>query len=155
MHRCLLFFLPLLIGAAPPPTVPDIEAQPIVAGQGGVGNWVYRGGGPRLINLFASWCAPCAAEIGQLMRLKQAGLPVDGIAVRDSRTDLARFLARHGNPYSRVGGDPTGKAERAFRASGVPESYLVDGRGRILWHAARDIVAEDVPVILARAKAAN
>lgn len=145
----------LLLGAAPPPVAPALEFQPIAAGHGGVGPWVYRGGEPRLLNLFGSWCGPCAAEVGQLLRLKRAGLPIDGIAVRDSRAGVARFLARHGDPYARIGGDPAGVAERAFRASGVPESYLIDGRGRIVWHVARDLGPADVAAILAAARRAR
>jgi cytochrome c biogenesis protein CcmG/thiol:disulfide interchange protein DsbE len=112
-------------------------------------------GGPRLINIFASWCLPCAVEAPQLIALKRAGVVIDGIAIRDRPEDLAAFLARYGDPYSRIGGDKNSRVQLALGSSGVPESFVVDGRGVIRLQHIGDIRAEEVPDILAAIEAAK
>ncbi len=112
-------------------------------------------GGPRLINIFASWCLPCAVEGRQLMTLKRAGVVIDGIAVRDRPEDLVPFLARNGDPYSRIGGDKNSGVQLALGSSGVPESFVVDAHGVIRLQHIGDIRAEQVPEILAAIEAAK
>jgi cytochrome c biogenesis protein CcmG/thiol:disulfide interchange protein DsbE len=112
-------------------------------------------GGPRLINIFASWCLPCAVEAPQLMTLKRAGVVIEGIAIRDRPEDLAAFLTRNGDPYSRIGGDKNSRVQLALGSSGVPESFVVDGRGVIRLQHIGDIRADDVPSILAAVEAAR
>jgi cytochrome c biogenesis protein CcmG/thiol:disulfide interchange protein DsbE len=107
-------------------------------------------GKPRLLNIFASWCVPCAAEAPQLMALKQAGVEIDAIAIRDARPDVDRFLARYGNPYARIGLDARSAVQIALGSSGVPETFVIDGQGRIAHQHIGDIRADDVPMILQR-----
>lgn len=109
----------------------------------------FATGKPRLLNIFASWCVPCAAEAPQLMALKQAGVPIDGIAIRDARTDVDRFLARHGNPFEHIGLDARSSVQLALGSSGVPETFVIGGDGRILHQHIGDIRADDVERILA------
>ena len=99
--------------------------------------------------MFASWCAPCIAEAPILTRLKDAGVKIDGVAIRDSGPALEAFLARNGNPFERIGSDPESKIQFALGSSGVPESFVIDSRGRIAHQHVGDIKASDVPVILA------
>jgi cytochrome c biogenesis protein CcmG/thiol:disulfide interchange protein DsbE len=112
-------------------------------------------GRPRLLNIFASWCVPCAAEAPQLMALRQAGVEIDAVAIRDARPDVDRFLARYGNPYGRIGLDARSGVQMALGSSGVPETFIIDGQGRIVHQHIGDIRADDVPDILARWKAAR
>lgn len=112
-------------------------------------------GKPRLLNIFASWCVPCAAEAPQLLALKQAGVEIDAIAIRDARPDVDRFLQRYGNPYSRIGLDARSSVQIAIGSSGVPESFIIDGRGRITYQHVGDIRADDIPMILERLEAAR
>lgn len=105
-------------------------------------------GKPRLLNIFASWCVPCAAEAPQLMALKQAGVEIDAIAIRDARPDVDRFLARYGNPYTRIGLDARSGVQMALGSSGVPETFVIDGKGMILHQHIGDIREDDVPAIL-------
>lgn len=115
----------------------------------------FAKGEPRLLNIFASWCVPCAAESPQLMALAQAGVPIDGIAIRDAREDVDAFLARWGNPYGHIGLDARSSVQIALGSSGVPETFLIDGRGRIVHQHIGDIRAEDVPDLIAKWKAAR
>lgn len=112
-------------------------------------------GKPRLLNIFASWCLPCAAEAPQLMALAQQGVDIDAIAIRDARPDVDRFLARYGNPYSRIGLDARSGVQIALGSSGVPESFVIDGKGRIIYQHVGDIRADDVPMILQRMRDAR
>ena len=112
-------------------------------------------GQPRLLNIFASWCVPCAAEAPQLLALKQAGVPIDAIAIRDARPDVDAFLARYGNPYARIGLDARSAVQIALGSSGVPETFIVDGKGRIAYQHIGDIRADDVPMILEKLRAAQ
>ena len=100
--------------------------------------------GPRLVNIFASWCVPCIAEVPLLAELAQQGVAIDGIALRDKPGDVARFLERYGNPYARIGADPEGRAQIALGASGVPETFIVDGRGIIRYHHVGPVEARDM-----------
>lgn len=108
----------------------------------------FATGKPRLLNIFASWCVPCAAEAPQLMALRQAGVPIDGIAIRDARADVDRFLARHGNPFEHIGLDARSSVQLALGSSGVPETFVIGGDGRILHQHIGDIRADDVETIL-------
>jgi cytochrome c biogenesis protein CcmG/thiol:disulfide interchange protein DsbE len=112
-------------------------------------------GTPRLLNIFASWCVPCAVEAPQLMALRQAGVEIDAIAIRDARADVDRFLARYGNPYARIGLDARSAVQIALGSSGVPETFVIDGKGRIAYQHIGDIRADDVPIILDRLKSAQ
>jgi len=134
--------------------LPTIELPPLVAGKPGVDTIALRGR-PRLINVFASWCIPCAAEAPQLLRLKAMGVPIDAIAVRDTAPALADFLTRYGDPYARIGDDKQSAFQLALGSSGVPESFVVDGSGRIVSQHVGDIRAEDVAGIAAVVKAAR
>lgn len=107
-------------------------------------------GKPRLLNIFASWCVPCAAESPQLLELARAGVPIDGVAIRDARADVDRFLLRWGNPYSRIGLDARSALQLSLGSSGVPESFVVDGKGIIRYQHIGDIRAEDLPLIKAK-----
>lgn len=111
--------------------------------------------GPRLVNIFASWCAPCEAEVAQLAVLKARGVPIDGIAVRDTPADLAAFLARNGDPYRAIGDDPDSRSMMALGSSGVPESFVVDGRGVIRHQHIGAIGAQDVEDIFDAYEAAK
>lgn len=112
-------------------------------------------GQPRLLNIFASWCVPCAAEAPQLEALKQAGAQIDAIAIRDARPDVDAFLKRNGNPYARIGLDARSTVQIALGSSGVPETFVIDGRGHIAYQHIGDIRADDVPMLLDRLRAAQ
>ncbi len=66
-----------------------------------------------------------------MLELKRQGVPIDAIAVRDRPEDVAAFLARHGDPFDRIGADPESRVQLALGSSGVPETFIVDGRGII------------------------
>ncbi|MEJ7926504.1 redoxin family protein [Sphingobium sp. AN641] len=116
---------------------------------------MFATGQPRLLNIFASWCVPCAAEAPQLMALSRAGARIDAIAIRDARPDVDAFLKRWGNPYARIGLDARSSVQIALGSSGVPETFVIDGQGRITHQHIGDIRADDVPLILQKLEEAR
>ncbi|PTQ10126.1 DsbE family thiol:disulfide interchange protein [Sphingomonas oleivorans] len=135
--------------------LPDFALPGALPGQPGLASADLAKGKPRLLNIFASWCVPCVAEAPQLMALKQAGVQIDAIAIRDRPEDVANFLKRWGNPYARIGGDKQSRVQIALGSSGVPESFIIDGRGVIRHQHIGDIRPEDVPAIIAALEAAR
>jgi cytochrome c biogenesis protein CcmG/thiol:disulfide interchange protein DsbE len=89
-------------------------------------------GGPVLVNVFASWCAPCELEAPVLMQLKAKGVKLVGVAYKDAPDNTKAFLGRVGDPYVRRLVDRDGRAGIELGVTGVPETYLVDGQGMIL-----------------------
>ncbi|WP_417621429.1 DsbE family thiol:disulfide interchange protein [Parasphingorhabdus sp.] len=105
-------------------------------------------GTPTLLNIFASWCVPCIAEAPQLLELQKAGVEINAIASRDTSQDIANFLNRWGNPYTRIGSDTTSKVQLELGSSGVPETFVIDGNGIIVHQHIGDIREEDIAKLL-------
>ena len=134
--------------------LPEFDLPPVADGKPGLKRADMVDGKPRLLNVFASWCIPCAAEAPQLAALTAAGVEIDGVAVRDRREDLAGFLQRNGNPYARIGADDRSIVQLAIGSSGVPETYVIDGKGVIRYQHIGDISEADVPMLLEKLKEA-
>jgi cytochrome c biogenesis protein CcmG/thiol:disulfide interchange protein DsbE len=135
--------------------VPAFTLAPAIAGKPGLSSAELAKGKPRMINVFASWCVPCIAEARLLMELKGQGVAIDAVAVRDRPKDVADFLARHGDPFERIGADPQSSVQLALGSSGVPESFIVDGRGIIRYQHMGPIRPDDVPTVLREWEAAG
>jgi len=85
-----------------------------------------------VINVFASWCAPCRTETGQLAALaKLPGVALYGLTQKDKPAATRAFLDEVGNPFARIARDDDGRASIEWGVYGVPETYVVDGRGII------------------------
>lgn len=135
--------LPTFSLAAILPNKPALESSDFATGQ------------PHLLNIFASWCVPCVTEVKVLDSLKRKGVLIEGIAVRDRPEDLAAFLAQNGDPYERIGSDLQSQVQISLGSSGVPESFVVDGRGFIRYQKIGPIEQSDVPMILAKLEQAR
>jgi cytochrome c biogenesis protein CcmG/thiol:disulfide interchange protein DsbE len=135
--------------------VPKLALPPAVPGKPGLDSAALASGKPRLVNLFASWCVPCIAEAPILEELEKRGVAIDAIAIRDRPEDISEFLTRHGDPYASIGADPTSRAQLALGSAGVPESFVVDGRGVVRYQHIGPIEAKDVAVILAQLEQAR
>ena len=135
--------VPAFALAAALPTKPQLRSTDLATGQ------------PRLLNIFASWCVPCITEVKVLQQLKARGVTIDGIAVRDRPEDLAAFLRERGDPYERIGSDPQSRVQIALGSSGMPESFIVDGRGVIRYQHIGPVTEADIPLILAKLEQAK
>ena len=135
--------------------VPQFVLAGAMPGKAALSSSDLATGHPRLVNIFASWCVPCITEVRVLQQLKSQGVIVDGVAVRDRPADVAQFLARNGDPYERIGSDPQSRLQIALGASGVPESFVVDGMGIIRYQHIGPIEESDVSTILAKLREAK
>ena len=127
---------------------PELNLKGLDATHPGLATADLRQGSVSVVNLFASWCLPCKAEAPQLHALAEQGVTIHGIAVADESADVQAFLKEHGDPFRRIGLDPTMGAKAMLGASGVPQTYVVDGTGRIRHVHVGDIRAENVAEIL-------
>lgn len=107
-------------------------ALPGLEGRRGFGPEELADGKVKVINVFASWCAPCRVEHPLLTALHgQAELW--GINQKDDADAALGMLAELGNPYDRIGVDRDGRASIEWGVYGVPETFVVDGKGIIRW----------------------
>ena len=91
------------------------------------------------------------ASDGQLRQ----GIPIDAIAIHDKGPAIAGFLRRNGDPYAAIGDDSRSRVQLSLGASGVPETFLIDGRGRIVRQYIGDIRPDQVEQIVRDVAAAR
>ncbi|MGB3167230.1 MAG: DsbE family thiol:disulfide interchange protein [Alteraurantiacibacter sp.] len=128
--------------------VPGFALPPMVGSRPGLASADLADGRPKLLNIFASWCIPCRVEAPQLEALERQGAQIVAVAIRDRPEDVDRFLAEFGNPFTRIGSDTIGEVQIALGSSGVPETFVIDGAGRITYQHIGDIREEHVPLLL-------
>lgn len=88
-----------------------------------------------LVNLFASWCAPCEVEHPFLVDLGRAYPDqVYGLLYKDTPENGQAFLTRMGDPFKAIGLDPDGQGGLDFGLTGVPETFIISPEGEILLH---------------------
>ena len=135
--------------------VPGIALPAASSGNPALSTKEMADGKPRLLNIFASWCVPCAAEAPVLAQLARQGVRIDGVAIRDARPDVDAFLTRHGDPFQRIGLDARSTLQFYLGSSGVPETFVVDGKGVIRYQHIGAIGPQDVDTILAKLREAE
>lgn len=111
--------------------VPGFDLAPIAGRSKGLSSGDLQGD-VALVNVFASWCAPCAVEHPVLMAIAKEGeVALMGVNWKDKPGDGARWLARLGDPYARIGDDADGRVAVDFGVTGAPETFLVDRNGQV------------------------
>jgi cytochrome c biogenesis protein CcmG/thiol:disulfide interchange protein DsbE len=125
-----------LIGKAAPdwslPRLPPAEGPAGGPQDGGSLEGKTLKGAPYLLNVWASWCAPCLQEHPLLIALSNRKvIDIVGINYKDKPQDARTWLARHGNPFSAIVADREGRTAIDFGVYGVPETFLVDAQGVI------------------------
>ena len=128
-----------LIGkAAPELDVAPIEGLPVLSDE------MLRDGEVKIVNFWASWCAPCRVEHPNLAALAAEGVPIYGINYKDFDPNARAFLAELGDPYVAVGSDPSGFHAIDWGVYGVPETFLLDGDGTILLRMANPVTEREL-----------
>jgi cytochrome c biogenesis protein CcmG/thiol:disulfide interchange protein DsbE len=91
-----------------------------------------RAPGVKLVNYWASWCAPCRVEHPNLEALAAEGIPIYGINYKDDPAKALAFLDELGNPYAAIGADTEGRMALDWGLYGVPETYVIAGDGTVM-----------------------
>lgn len=88
--------------------------------------------GVKLVNFWASWCQPCRAEAGMLEQLQSEGVTIIGVNYKDNEADALGFLSEFGNPFVSVAADQSGRMGINWGIYGVPETFVIDGQGKVV-----------------------
>lgn len=108
--------------------LPGIEGMSVP----GIASRDLAQGGVTVLNVFASWCAPCHDEHPFLMDLaKRGGFRLAGLNYKDDPADARRFLGKLGNPYAVIGSDARGRTALDLGVYGVPETFVIGKDGKI------------------------
>ena len=139
-----------LIGHPAPPT--DLPPLAGLERDGkavpGLSNAAFQGA-VTLVNVWASWCVPCADEVPFLEQLaKDKRIQLVGINYKDAPDNARRFLNRYGNPFVAAGVDANGRTSIDWGVYGVPETYLVGRDGPIAYKLVGPITAENLAQVL-------
>jgi cytochrome c biogenesis protein CcmG, thiol:disulfide interchange protein DsbE len=137
-----------LIGQPAPTTaLPALTTD----GEFGIGQYA---GKVVILNVFASWCAPCRVEHPQLLQLsKDSRFVVVGLAYRDDPEDTLKFLDELGDPFAAVGIDRQGALGVQFGLAGVPETYLIDASGVVRFKVTGELTPQKAGDLARRAVA--
>ncbi|MBK4215189.1 DsbE family thiol:disulfide interchange protein [Paracoccus caeni] len=103
---------------------------------------MLRQPGVKLVNFWASWCPPCRAEHPTLSELSER-LPVYGIDLRDPEANALAFLNEDGDPFAAIATDPRGRAAIDWGVTAPPETFIIDGEGRVLYRFAGPLIRAD------------
>lgn len=112
------------------PDLPPIDAAMLADGE------------VKLVNFWASWCAPCRVEHPNFTALAAEGVPIYGVNYKDRTNDALGFLAELGNPYRGTGADRDGRNALEWGVYGVPETFVVDGEGKVLFRFAGPVTQQ-------------
>jgi len=127
---------PLLGKPSPVFSLPPLDDA---SGAPGFSDADLRQGKATLVNVFASWCAPCRQEHPVLLRLakdevlRAGGVRLAGLAYKDPAADSRKFLDVLGNPYALIGLDLSGRTGIDWGVYGVPETFVVRGDGVVAY----------------------
>ena len=127
---------------APPVVVAPLGSKPVFD------DATLRDGEVKLVNFWASWCAPCRVEHPNLEALADEGLPIYGINYKDRPDAALGFLEELGDPYTAIGADDTGRMALDWGVYGVPETYVIDGEGRVLARVAGPVVERNIESVI-------
>ena len=125
--------------------VPQFDLAPLPGKEPGLIAAELAKGGVSLINVWASWCGPCRIEHPQLMEIaKIDGLRMIGLNYKDDPEKALAFLRDLGDPFHSVGADRSGRVAIEWGVYGVPETFLIDGKGRIVMKHVGPLYPEDI-----------
>ncbi|HEY6577708.1 MAG TPA: DsbE family thiol:disulfide interchange protein, partial [Rhizomicrobium sp.] len=123
---------------APATKLPPLDSAAVAFGTADL-----KAGHVSVLNVWASWCVPCRAETPALAALsRQKGVALYGMVYEDRAAAARAFLDEVGNPFSRVDLDRDGRAGIEWGIYGVPETFIIDGKGIVRLRYAGPIVGD-------------
>lgn len=145
--------LPTALAGRP---APEVRLTPLGSGAP-FADADLRDGTVKLVNFWASWCAPCRVEHPNLETMAQQGVPILGVNYKDKPENALKFLTELGDPYVSMGADLNGRMALNWGLYGVPETYVIAGDGTVvLRHAGpitQRIMTETILPAIERARA--
>lgn len=123
---------------------PATDLPPLLPGKPGLEAAALKDGEVKLVNVWASWCGPCRVEHPFLMQLAASGVDIRGMNYKDAPDQAKAFLAGLGDPYAAIGADESGRAGIEWGVYGVPETFVINGEGRIIYKHVGPIQNDDL-----------
>lgn len=102
-----------------------------------------RAGELTIVNFWASWCPPCRAEHPILLELADQGYRIAGVNFRDTQDQAMEYLTDEGDPFFATGFDLRGRVAIDWGVTAPPETFLVDGDGKVLYRFTGPLVGSD------------
>ncbi|MBX2983945.1 MAG: TlpA disulfide reductase family protein [Flavobacteriales bacterium] len=133
----LAFSLPILL-AAQTGKLPAVTVQNMSGQKVSTSTW-ENGGKPMIINFWATWCAPCKRELNAINDLypdwqEETGVKLMAVSIDDTRSMNRVKPYVNGQAWDyEVFLDPNGDLKRALNVNNIPHTFLVDGKGNIVW----------------------
>lgn len=100
----------------------------------------------KIVNFFASWCPPCKIEHPNLIKLSEK-FKIYGIAKKDDVSQIYQWLNSSGNPYEAIGLDDDGSTSINWGVYGLPETFIVDDKGKIVHKHVGPVTKKDLKKI--------
>ncbi len=118
---------------------------PKLLGQGNITNQDIQSQAPVMVNIWASWCAPCRQEHPLLEKLSEVyHIPIIGLNYKDKADNAKKFIAEHGNPYADIANDAEGLTTLNWGIRGVPETFIINKEGKIIYRHTGEIREQDI-----------
>ena len=128
---------PLIGKAAPLFSLTDVSDPTRTVSNAALKGQVY------VLNVWGTWCFACREEQQELLDIaRQQVVPIIGLDYMDERGKAKQWLQQLGNPYQAVAFDTDGRTAIDWGVYGAPETFLVDGQGRILFKFVSPMTAE-------------
>ena len=135
-------------------SAPAVQVVPLGAGPV-LSDATLREPGVKLVNFWASWCAPCRVEHPMLQELAEEGVAIHGVNYKDKPENALGFLEELGNPFTAMGADDSGRMGLDWGLYGVPETFVIDAEGTVILRFAgpitRRVLEETIRPALAQA----
>ncbi|MCT8573523.1 DsbE family thiol:disulfide interchange protein [Glaesserella parasuis] len=120
-------------------TIPEFTLESLHEAIQMLDSSVVKTGTPRLLNVWATWCPTCFAEHQFLTVLAKQGVEIVGIDYKDERAKALKFLKDYGDPYKAIVYDPKGSLGLDLGVYGAPETFIIDGNGKIHYRHTGDV----------------
>lgn len=124
--------------------VPDFALDPLREGDAALTKADLGEPGVKLVNIWASWCGPCRVEHPQIEALAGDGVTIHGLNYKDEPAAAKAFLAELGDPYTLIGTDRLGRTAIEFGVYGVPETFVVNSDGVIVFKHVGPVMPRDM-----------